>query len=111
MKRRAGQIVGPAIGACAVAYFAYHALHGDRGLFAWAQYQQRIVDAQQALDQLDAERRMLQHRVRLLHPGSLDPDMLDERARMMLSYGFNDEYVFVHTNHLRVDHPKYRRTE
>ncbi len=111
VKRRARQIVGPAIGACAVGYFAYHAIHGERGLIAWAHYQQRIADAQQSLDRLEAERRLLQHRVRLLHPGSLDRDMLDERARLMLSYGFNDEYVFVRADDLRADRPKDRRTE
>jgi len=111
LRRRAGRIVGPAIGACAVAYFAYHGLHGDRGLFAFARYQQRIADAQQALDRLEGERRVLQHRVRLLHPGSLDRDMLDERARLMLSYGFNDEFVFVHEDALARRRAANRRTE
>ena len=93
-----------------MAYFAFHALHGDRGLFAWARYQQRIGDAERALARLKAERRVLEHRVRLLHPGSLDPDMLDERARLMLSYGRGDEIVFVHDDALARGRPKPRKT-
>ena len=34
-----------------------------------------------------AERETLERRVRLLNPGSLDADMLEERARLMLNYG------------------------
>ena len=44
----------------------------------------------------DTERRKaLQHRVKLLSPGSLDPDMLEERARFMLNYGFPDDAVIL----------------
>ena len=95
IRTRARHIVGPVLGICAVGYFSYHLVHGDRGLFAWWQLSQRIVDAGEVLDDLNGERRRLDHRVKLLHPQSLDPDMLDERARAMLNYGLPGEVVIV----------------
>jgi cell division protein FtsB len=87
IRSRARHIVGPVLGICAVGYVAYHLVHGDRGLFAWWQLTQRVADAQEVLDAVKTERKVMENRVKLLHPQSLDPDMLDERARAMLNYG------------------------
>ena len=46
-------------------------------------------------DTIRAEREILEGKVRLLSPDSLDPDMLDERARLMLNFGYEDEIVVV----------------
>lgn len=92
---RARHIIGPVLGICAVGYFSYHLVHGDRGLFAWWNLTQRIADASEVLSDLNAERRKLDHRVKMLHPQSIDPDMLDERARVMLNYGLPNEVVVI----------------
>ena len=44
---------------------------------------------------LAAERTRLEHRVQLLRPDSLDPDLLEERARDMLNYGSDDELLIL----------------
>ncbi len=95
MRNRARFVVGPVLGVCAVGYFAYHVVHGDRGLIAWWNFKQRVATAKQALAQSQEERGRLENRVRLLNPGSLDPDMLEERARVMLNYGHADELVIL----------------
>jgi len=41
------------------------------------------------------ERDAIKRRVSLLEPGSLDPDMLEERARLMLNYGHVDDIVIL----------------
>ncbi len=43
----------------------------------------------------------MENRVRLLEPGSLDPDMLEERARLMLNYGHADDIVILEGNKRR----------
>ena len=78
---------------CAIAYFAFHALQGDRGLLALWQLNQRIEVARTQLAETTRERTVLAHRVKLLARTSLDPDMLDERARIMLNYGHPNETV------------------
>jgi cell division protein FtsB len=93
LRHRARHVVGPFLGICAAAYFAYHAIQGDRGLMAWARLS-RDVEAGRAEHEDYARRRaVLEHRVKLLHPQSLDPDMLDERARVMLNFGYPNELV------------------
>ncbi len=92
---RARFVVGPVLGLCAIGYFAYHGVHGDRGLIAWWKVKQRVVAAKEALILSENEREKLEKRVRLLNPGSLDPDMLEERARLMLNYGHTDDIVIL----------------
>ena len=87
MRARARYVIGPVLGVCAVGYFAFHVVHGDRGLIAWWDIKQRVAAARQILAVSRAERETLERRVRLLNPGSLDADMLEERARLMLNYG------------------------
>lgn len=93
IRLRARHVIGPVLGVCAVAYFAYHAVQGDRGLIAWWNLRQRVANARSVLDEITAQRDTLAHRVKLLHPQSLDPDMLEERARLMLNYGHPDDIV------------------
>jgi cell division protein FtsB len=93
LRRRARFIIGPIFGICAVSYFTYHAIHGDRGIIALRQYTQQVEEARAKNEILLAHRHVLEHRVKLLHPDSLEPDMLEERARIMLNYGYPNELV------------------
>lgn len=107
IRSRAKHIVGPVLGICAAAYFAYHVVQGDRGLIAWWNLKQRVANAQEALDEITTQRKTLQHRVSLLHPDSLDPDMLEERARVMLNYGHADDIIiFPKADKAPADAPK-----
>jgi cell division protein FtsB len=78
-----------------VAYFAYHAVQGERGLNAWWRLTQKIALAQSTLGALNSQRSSLEARVSLLRPDSLDPDMLEERARTLLDFGRPDEIVIM----------------
>ena len=90
-RARARHVVGPAIGVCVVSYFAYHVIHGDRGLIAWRALEQQVASARVELAQAKSEREGLEHEVFLLHPESLDRDMLDEWSRRILNYGHPQE--------------------
>ncbi|MBL8631153.1 MAG: septum formation initiator family protein [Rhodospirillaceae bacterium] len=75
-------------------YFGYHAVQGDRGLIAWWNLRFEIERANATLAEVSAEKKALEHRVALLRSESLDPDMLEERARVMLgAVGPNDRIV------------------
>ena len=76
-------------------YFAYHAVEGDHGLIAWIELEREHGELTGQLQKLRAERRDLEHRVTLMRPESLDPDMLDERARGSLNLAHpNDITIF-----------------
>lgn len=80
------QAIMPALCACVVAYFAYYAIHGDRGLVAMKQIQGEIAQAEEVLNQLRTEREEMERRAQLLRGDGLDRDMLEERARLMLNF-------------------------
>jgi cell division protein FtsB len=93
IRRRARNVIGPFLGLTAVVYFGYHTVQGDRGLFAWWRVKQDVHQAEQLLGTVQAERDRLEHRVQQLRPDHLDPDMLEERARIMLNMGRDDEVI------------------
>jgi cell division protein FtsB len=95
LRRRLRQAIAPTIGACVFGYFVYHAIQGERGLIAWLQTSEQLKASQATLTALTAERQAIEHRVNLLSPKSLDPDMLDEQARVMLNLATSGDRIVV----------------
>ena len=90
---RARYIIGPLLGALALVYFGYHLVQGDRGLITWVQRTQQIETAQAEIASLKTQHAQLTHRAALMRPESLDLDLLDERARVVLNLVRPDEVV------------------
>jgi cell division protein FtsB len=92
------QILAPLLFATVFGYFGYHLVNGDRGLLAMAQLQRETQIADQNFAEADATRKIWERRVSELRNQSLDPDMLDERARSLLNYAKKDDIiVFIST--------------
>jgi cell division protein FtsB len=68
-------------------------VQGDRGIVAWMQLNQQIRVADAELAKTGAERQQIAQRVALLSNTSLDLDMLEERARVMLNFAHPDDLV------------------
>ena len=69
-----------------IGYFAVNAFTGNHGLRAQQDLDQQMTAMQTELKQIKAERALWERRVALLRPDRIDPDMLDERARLLLGY-------------------------
>src|SRR5262249_43824613 len=69
-----------------IGYFGVNAYTGNHGLRAKQELDQQISELEADLATVRAERANLERRVNLLKPESIDPDMLDERARVLLNY-------------------------
>lgn len=96
MRRRIRHAAVPVICACAVVYFAYHAIQGDHGLITYLRYGQYIGSLQTEYEQTVSKRESLEHRVMLLRSNSLDPDLLEERARDVLGFAHpNDQIIYL----------------
>ncbi len=93
VRKRARHIAGPVLGACIFGYFAYHAVQGDRGIFAWVKLTQQVQDARGTLDSASVEWEILERRTSLLRPDNLDPDMLSERVRSVLGLAHPNDVV------------------
>ncbi len=92
---RASQLIrsalGPALGVLVIANFAGYAVLGSNGVLAWGDYRQQIEVRKVELARLEAERATLAHRVALLDPRRVDPDMADEMVRRELGVLRPDE--------------------
>ena len=95
IRAKARYVVSSVLAAFIVVYLVYHVISGDRGLIAWWRLTQEVMAAQEKIKITEARRRYLEQRVRLLHPVSLDRDMLEERARVMLNYGHAEDIVIL----------------
>jgi cell division protein FtsB len=75
-----------AFSALAIAYFAFNAYTGQRGLLARQEIAQQIVSLNTELAGLKDERSRWERRIALLKSDRIDPDLLDERARDLLGF-------------------------
>lgn len=91
------RLIIPVAALAVLAYFGFHALNGELGLVGRAVIEHQVVDLESRLAVLVSEREELVARVSLLRPESLDPDMVDERARLSLN--------LVHANELTILRP------
>ena len=104
--KRTGQMIASVIGACIVGYFLYHTVEGEHGLVAEMHLQNEVNAAQANLAKLRQEHEALDHRVRLMRPESLDPDLLDEQARKTLDYSKPNEIIVLTPQDQNVAAPK-----
>ena len=95
IRKRARLVAPQVLLACIAIYFSYYAVEGDRGIRAWLTLRQDLAEARELGTALARERARLERDVVLLRPDSLDPDMLEERARILLNFGAADDYVVI----------------
>lgn len=95
IRLRARHIWLTLIGALLLAYFSYHMIHGNYGVIALLELRSKVAAAEAIRAETSAEQQRLAQQVALLRPDNLDPDMLEERARVMLNYVHPDEIVIL----------------
>jgi cell division protein FtsB len=83
------------LAALLIGYFGVNAYTGDHGLLARQDIDRDIGSLTTELTQATAERELWERRVKLLKSDSVDPDMLDERARALLNYGDPRELILL----------------
>jgi cell division protein FtsB len=93
MLLRPRQILAPVIFATLFGYFGYHLVNGDRGLLAMARLEREVQIANQNFAEAETTKKIWERRVSALRNQSLDPDMLDERARALLNYARKDDVI------------------
>lgn len=94
-QRNTGRLIIPSLCAAFVAYFGYHAYHGEFGITSRYRLQAEAANLQSQLDAIRTRRMDMERRVRLLHDGTIEKDMLDEQARNALSLSRADEITIM----------------
>lgn len=81
------------IGVCLSVYFCYHLIAGERGYLRYLSLENRIETAQADLQALTEQRADQEQKVVMMRPGSINRDLLEERARVVLGYRYADEKI------------------
>ena len=76
-----------------LAYFAWHANRGPRGFAYHDRLVAQVAQLEERYQKIDTARGKLEHRVSLMRPDSIDPDMLDELARAKLEMTGPNDFV------------------
>lgn len=84
-----------AVAALLISYFGVNAFSGNHGLKAKKDIDQQIAALSSELSRLQVERGQWQRRIALLKSDKLDPDMLDERARVLLDYAHPNDLTLM----------------
>jgi cell division protein FtsB len=93
--RNTGKLIVPAISVLFLAYFGFHAYHGEFGIYSKYQLEAQAAELNGELAKIKAERLQMERRVQLLHDGTLEKDMLDEQARRALNLSHADEITIM----------------
>jgi cell division protein FtsB len=83
------------IGVCLSVYFCYHLVAGQRGYFRLLSLNHQVSTVNEDYKVLYAEREAVEKRVVMMRPGSIDRDLLEERARHVLGYRHKDELILL----------------
>ncbi|MCB1529872.1 MAG: septum formation initiator family protein [Rhodospirillales bacterium] len=83
------------IGLCLSVYFCYHLIAGERGFLRKISLERQIETLASTQDSLLQERQALEKKVKMMRPGSVNRDLLEERVRSVLGYTHEDEKVLL----------------
>ena len=74
-------------------YFVFHLVQGERWYFSLKGLQKQKEISLAQLEVIQGERKNLQQRVEALRTQSMDFDLLEERARILLDLTHSDEVI------------------
>ena len=83
------------LAAAMISYFWFHAYTGQRGLHAKHEIEQQMAELTAELDRLKSEHGQWERKVALLRSSSIDPDLLDERARSVLNLSHPNDLIMM----------------
>jgi cell division protein FtsB len=76
-----------------IAYLIYQSLTGRYGYFSLKTQRDNFSKTSENFNETKAELLYYEHKLKGLHPSSVDIDLIDEEARRILSYSSKDEIV------------------
>ena len=93
LRRRAKRYMVQSIVMCLVLYFLYHLIQGGRGIMTLRSLETSLEKSTAELSLLKQEHDKLSHRVDLMKPGVVCPDLLEEQAKSVLGYAHSNEKI------------------
>jgi cell division protein FtsB len=84
---------GPLLCVLILFYLGFHAVSGERGVFALFKETRKLEQLTTELDNVKSRRELLESKVKRMSNNSLDLDMLDEQAKSTIGFAGKDEVV------------------
>ena len=78
-----------------IGYFGFYAFYGERGIRKYLYLRHEVEYARELAEQYRLKKEHLASEVKRLSPESLDLDLLDERARIVLNFVGDGEFVLL----------------
>jgi cell division protein FtsB len=97
MRRRGFDLIVCLGLACLIGYLSWHAVNGERSFSQAERLGERTATREAERDEVRGERQALDAHVALIRPESIDPDMLEELARVKLGFVRPNDVV-LHTH-------------
>jgi len=88
------RLAGPFLLIFIMFYLGFHAVSGERGVFALFRETRKLEILNAQLAEVKEKHDALERRVHLLSDGSLDLDLLDEQVRRVLGMANQNEIVY-----------------
>ena len=76
-------------------YFCYHLIGGERSYLRLVSLNHQVAVTSEKLDETRKERESLEQRVVMMRPGQVNADLLEEQARKVLGFHYEDEKVLL----------------
>jgi cell division protein FtsB len=83
------------VGVCLSIYFCYHLIAGERSYLRLISLNFQQAQTEVQLAQATQEREALEQRVTMMRPGSVNADLLEEQARKVLGFSYDDEKLII----------------
>ena len=88
------RVAGPFLLILIMFYLGFHAVSGERGVFALFRETRKLEIVNAELAEVTAKHDALERKVHLLSDDSLDLDLLDEQVRRVLGMANKNEIVY-----------------
>ena len=92
-KSRFKAVAAPTVFAALLVYAGYYLVYGDYGLLSYREARQQLKMVSESFHRISSERKIMESRVSLLRPTGVDPDVLDERARVLLGRAHPNDFI------------------
>lgn len=83
------------VGVCLSIYFGYHLLAGERSYLRLVSLNSQQTQAEIQLAQATQQRQALEEKVVMMRPGHVNADLLEEQARKVLGFHYEDEKLVI----------------
>lgn len=83
------------VGVCLSIYFCYHLIAGERSYLRLVSLNSQQAQTEIQLAEATQQRQSIEQKVVMMRPGHVNADLLEEQARKVLGFHYEDEKLVI----------------